>query len=98
MLTSRNSKCPSAFRSAHPLTLSPGEFAAPALDAEHGPGMGLPTRARTAAVVRAYVRNAWFIVRMVAGDLPGGGPRRIPHSPPNRLPHEQDHVENTSVS
>ena len=46
-----------------------------------------------------YVRNAWFIARMVAGDLrQATGRRRIPHSSSHALPHKQDSVEGDSLS
>ncbi len=46
-----------------------------------------------------YVRNAWFIARMVAQDLrQATGRRRIPHSSARALPHKQDSVKGDSLS
>jgi N-acetylglucosaminyldiphosphoundecaprenol N-acetyl-beta-D-mannosaminyltransferase len=46
-----------------------------------------------------YVRNAWFIARMVARDLrQATGRKRIPHSSLRALPRKQDSVEGDSLS
>jgi len=46
-----------------------------------------------------YVRNAWFIARMVARDMRQAmGRRRTPHSSSHAVPHTQDSVEGDSLS